>query len=97
MQVALHRADADLAGGLDAGLRQKRLEQRNALVHGARRDQDLGHKDLVVLELFTDDVHAVQKALFEDLLRRNAFVDRLLDEALDDLRLAGLKLNRNFM
>src|SRR5699024_10931800 len=63
---------------LDAGGDQVRTEQLDALGHGAGRDQNLGDEDFVVLKLLADDVHAIEQALLQDVLRRDALVQGLL-------------------
>ena len=97
VQVALDGADADAAGGLHALSSQQGLEQSGALAHSAGSNQNFGNEHFVVLELFADDVHAVQQTLFQNGLSGNALVDSLLNQGLDDLSLTCLKLQGDFL
>lgn len=97
MEVTLDGADADLAGGLHTLGSQQGLEQFGAHAYGAGSDQHLGNKNFVVLEFFANDIHAVQQTLLQDRLGTDAFVNGLLDQSLDYLCFAGLKLNRNLV
>ena len=97
MQVALDGADAYLADGLHTLLGHQGPQKLGAHVHGPGGDQDLGDKDLVVLEFLADHVHAVEQTLVQDLLNRNALVNGLLDKLLDDLGLTALQVLRNLV
>ena len=80
VEVALDRADDRRVRRLEAGLREERLEQQEALLHGPGRDQHLGDEDLVALEALADDRHARDEAVLDDPARVLARVEALLGE-----------------
>ena len=97
MQVALDGADACLALGLDTALSQLVFQQGSTHVHSAGSHQHFGYEDLVVLELLTNNSHTGQQTFLQNGLGRNALVQSLLHQILDDLCLTGLQLQRNFI
>ncbi|MPN32975.1 hypothetical protein SDC9_180458 [bioreactor metagenome] len=97
MQIALYRADDDAPRGLHARFREQGLEHFDAHVHCPRGNQHLGHEDLVVLKLAADDAHAGQQAFLQNLLGGVAFLNRLRDKLLYDLRFAFLQLFGNLI
>ena len=75
VQVALDGAHHDLAGGLDARLREDRLDVGHAVLHRPGAGEHLGHVDDVLAELDADDAHRRDEAVVHDLERRHAVVE----------------------
>jgi len=91
VQVTFDRADDHGADRLDTFADQQRTQQVGACLHGAGGDQDIGYIDLIGLELDTDDLHAGQESLIEDLLCGIASIDGFLDHCLNVLGFAFLQ------
>ncbi len=68
-----HQQHADVPRRLAFACAQERLEHGHAGLHRARRNQDLGNVEHVVLEVLADDTHAGNEAIGQDLLHRAAF------------------------
>ena len=68
VDVALHRADDDLADRLDAGLGEQRAQDLHAALHGVGGEQHLGDEQDAVAEVDADDAHAFDERLVQHLL-----------------------------
>ena len=84
VDVALDRADDDLADRLGAGLGEQRAEDLHAGLHRVGREEDLGHEQDAVAEVDADDLHAGDERVVEDLGGREATIEQDL-RPLDDL------------
>ena len=73
------------------------LQHGDALIHGAGGNQDLGNKHLRVAEFFTDGLHAPEQTVLQNLMGRDPVTQGLLHQLFDQLGLAGLKLQRDFL
>ena len=91
VEVALDGAQDHRALFLHAGSDQQGTQHRDALFMRGRH-QNLGDKDLVVLEFAADDVHAGQQAVLQNVLGGDPFVNGLLNKLFDLWRLAGLQI-----
>ena len=80
VQIPFDGADDGGADRFHPVLDQPRFEYGDALVHGARCDQDLRDKDLIKLELPADDPHAGEQPALKNLLGGVPFVQRLLHQ-----------------
>jgi hypothetical protein len=80
VQVALDGADDRRRHRLHARGDQMRLEQLGALLHRTGGQQHLRHENLVVLELFADDPHALAQRLIQHPRRRNSFLQGTTDQ-----------------
>ena len=69
VDVALDRADDDLADRLRAGLGEQRPQDRHAGLHRVRGEQHLGDEQDPVAEVDADDPHALDERVVEDLRR----------------------------
>ena len=69
MDVALDRADHHLAHGRRTGLGEKRAEDFHPTLHGIGGQQHLGHEQDAVPEIDTDDGHAADQRLGQDIIR----------------------------
>ena len=96
MQIALDRADDRRANRLHARIRQSGFQNRQSRVHGARRNQNFGDEDFVVLELRADDAHARNQSLVEDILRVYPRGQLFGNERRQIFRLAALQKRGNF-
>ena len=87
VDVALDRADHDLADRLDAGLGEERAQDRHPALHRIRGEQHLGHEQDAVAEIDADDAHALDEGVVQDALGRPAALEedvrRLLDLGLE--------------
>jgi hypothetical protein len=79
VQITSHGADDDFAGRLHVRLYQVRLQQRQAVLHGARRDQHLGHEVFALFKEAAHLLHSADHALIEDDTRIELGVERSLD------------------
>ena len=84
VDVALDRADDDLADRLGAGLGEERAQDRHAGLHRVGREEDLGDEQDAVAEVDADDLHARHERVVEDAGRRPAATEQDV-RALDDL------------
>ena len=84
VDVALDRADDDLADRLGAGLGEQRAEDLHAGLHRVGGEQDLGHEQDAVAEVDADDLHAGHERVVEDLRGGEAAAEQDV-RALDDL------------
>jgi hypothetical protein len=66
MQIPLHGANHDGVFGFDPSLGQQGLQQSHRFLHRTGGNQHLGHKHLVVFELFADGTHAGNEPLFDN-------------------------------
>ncbi len=67
MKVPLDGADYGLAGGLEISRLEVRTQEVEGGIHGARCEEELGHKVLVLLEQLPHNPHARGfNASFED-------------------------------
>ena len=71
MQVALDRADDHAPNRLDAARRQQRADDLHGGLHGARREQHLGHEVLFALEEAAHFVHGRHQVTGDDGERRH--------------------------
>src|SRR5262249_48763247 len=80
VEIALRRADDDHPERLPgaARLRDQRLQEIEARVHCACREQDLGHVVLVAPEFLAHDVHAGDEAPEDQLLRIHRKIEAFL-------------------
>ena len=84
VDVALDRADHDLADRLGAGLGEQRPEDRHAGFHRVRGEQHLGDEQDPIAEIDADDLHAGNERVVENLRRCPAPSQQEV-RALDDL------------
>ena len=84
VDVALDRADDDLADRLGAGLGEERPQDRHAGLHRVGGEEDLGHEQDAVAEVDADDLHAGDERVVEDPRGRPAAPEQDV-RALDDL------------
>ena len=76
MDVALDRADHDLADPLDTRLGEQRAEDRHARLHRVRGQQHLGDEEDAVAEVDADDPHPTDERVVQHLVRRPAAAEQ---------------------
>ena len=80
MQIAFDGADDRRVFRLYAGRHERRLQDFQRLLHRAGRNEHLGHKDFVPLELLPDDCHAGHQAVLDDVARLLSGGETLADK-----------------
>ena len=84
VDVALHRADDDLADRLGAGLGEQGAQDRHPRLHRVGREQHLGDEEDAVAEVDADDAHPFDERFVEHPVGAPAAVEQDR-RALDDL------------
>ena len=84
VDVALDRADDDLADRLGAGLGEQRAQDRHPGLHRVGGEQDLGDEQDAVAKVDADDAHALDERFVEHPIGAPAAVEEDR-RALDDL------------
>ena len=68
VDVALDRADDDLADRLDAGLGEQGAQDLHPPLHRVGGEQHLGHEQDAVAKIDADDAHAFDERIVQHLL-----------------------------
>ena len=76
VDVALHRADDDLADRLRTGLGEQRAQHGHAGLHRVGGQQHLGHEQDAIAEVDPDDAHALDERVVEDLVGAPSTVEQ---------------------
>ena len=97
MEVARHGAQDDLAAADGAAGSQSGLQSGHASLHGFGGDEHLGNENLAVAEGLAHAAHGVNHALVEDYVGVDTLVQSLLDKTGDNLSLALLHVQGQFL